>query len=410
MAYYGPGTSTDTLTSNGDGELATYQASSGGTYYSITPYIVGQTGDTHAEYTGDAGIQAAMTAANTAGASSSNPANVYVKPGSYTPTGGTLTFYDGVNLVAFAPTSYGMLLLEGTNAPIPASVIINGVTATITDCKLSISNIDFPDGSITLENSSVLFQGLLLSSLRADNDGGTNRSFADIRNCEITSLIFNGLGEISAQASFFTVELELYTAVQSQIEFLQCSFASGILFRINDSSTFTLFFLGCYFATGSTFNIVAGGTFITYFISCSFLDDSYASANATYYMFDCTDLSNSIVSQTSSSTGIGVVTSPTSSALANAALGSLSLGTALQNTTGYDVILIVYVNITVNTAGTLSCGVGPTSTPTADILIVGVTVLGIVPVTVYLPAGYYVLLSTDASMTASITGQQVTPV
>jgi hypothetical protein len=88
---------------------------------------------------------------------------------------------------------------------------------------------------------------------------------------------------------------------------------------------------------------------------------------------------------------------------------TLSLGSAYQNTLGYDVILSLYLNITVNSTGSISCGVGPTNSPSTQTILSGVTVLGYFPITVYLPSNYYVIVNTSG-ITASIVGQQVTAV
>lgn len=108
--------------------------------------------------------------------------------------------------------------------------------------------------------------------------------------------------------------------------------------------------------------------------------------------------------QTLNTFGPSISTAPAASSLS-----TLSLGSAYQNTLGYDVLLTVYINITINAAGNITCGVGPTSTPTAQTLVTGVTVLGYFPISVYLPSNYYALI-TATGLTASIVGQQVTPV
>lgn len=75
-------------------DAPTSRANLGITNASISPYIVGAT---YADY---ATIQAAITAAAGAGASRTNPINIYVKPksGGYTED---LTMSDGVNIIAF---------------------------------------------------------------------------------------------------------------------------------------------------------------------------------------------------------------------------------------------------------------------------------------------------------------------
>lgn len=87
---------------------------------------------------------------------------------------------------------------------------------------------------------------------------------------------------------------------------------------------------------------------------------------------------------------------------------SLFLGTAYQNTNGYDVIITVYLSVSAATTASILSGVGPTNTPTQQTIVSGLTLaaLNIIPVTLYIPAGYYALLSTSGTITATISGQQ----
>lgn len=116
----------------------------------------------------------------------------------------------------------------------------------------------------------------------------------------------------------------------------------------------------------------------------------------------------------SSSIGLGAVspsvagtrsTSPPTNATIQTALGNLSLGTAYQNTLSYDVVMTVYLSITVNTSGVVKLGVGTTNTPTQATIITGVTTIGFVPVKFTIPAGDYALLSISGTITDSIAGQ-----
>lgn len=101
----------------------------------------------------------------------------------------------------------------------------------------------------------------------------------------------------------------------------------------------------------------------------------------------------------------GVVTSPPSSFAP-----TLSLDSAYQNDSGTDILLVVYLSVTVNTSGVIKLGVGPTDTPTQQTLVTGVTTVGFLPVTIYLPQSYYALLSVSGTITDSITGQIAMPV
>ena len=89
---------------------------------------------------------------------------------------------------------------------------------------------------------------------------------------------------------------------------------------------------------------------------------------------------------------------------------TLALGTAYQNTLGYDIVLTVYLSITANTSGVIQLGVGPTSTPTQQTLVTGVVTVGFLPVPIYLPNNYYALLSISGTITDSIAGQIAMPV
>ena len=84
---------------------------------------------------------------------------------------------------------------------------------------------------------------------------------------------------------------------------------------------------------------------------------------------------------------------------------ALTLGAAWQNTNAYDVTLVISLAISVNTSLVVSLGVGPTNAPAQQTLISGTTVLGIVPITIKVPAGYYALLSSSGVGTDAIVGQ-----
>ena len=91
---------------------------------------------------------------------------------------------------------------------------------------------------------------------------------------------------------------------------------------------------------------------------------------------------------------------------------TLAVGSAYQNTLGYDVVLTVYVAVSAATTASILLGVGPTNTPTQQTIVSGLTLaaLNIIPVTIYLPYQYYALLSTSGTITQTISGQQVMPV
>jgi len=91
---------------------------------------------------------------------------------------------------------------------------------------------------------------------------------------------------------------------------------------------------------------------------------------------------------------------------------TLALGTAYQNTDGYDVMLTVYLSITAALTASIVLGVGPTNTPTQQTIVSGLTLaaLSIIPVNIYLPSGYYAILDTSGTITLSISGQIAMPI
>lgn len=105
--------------------------------------------------------------------------------------------------------------------------------------------------------------------------------------------------------------------------------------------------------------------------------------------------------------GTGLITAPAASQSS-----ALSIGAAFQNLLGYDVVLTVYLAIASATTGNILLGVGPTTTPTQQTIVSGLTLaaLNVIPVTIYLPNNYYALLSTSGTITVTISGQQAMPV
>ena len=124
--------------------------------------------------------------------------------------------------------------------------------------------------------------------------------------------------------------------------------------------------------------------------------------NRTYALQDA---SGTLCMDTSSSGSL--TTAPPVSASS-----TLAVGTAYQNTLGYDIVLTVYIAVTAATAASILLGVGPTTTPTQQTIVSSLTTaaLIIIPVTIYLPNSYYAKLSTSGTITQTISGQQAMPV
>lgn len=105
----------------------------------------------------------------------------------------------------------------------------------------------------------------------------------------------------------------------------------------------------------------------------------------------------------------GISTAPASSNTATTAFGTtLTAGTALQNTTGYDIHVNICVNVTSSTTATLTLGVGPTSTPTTNTVLpsFSVAVASLFTFSAIVPNNYYLLVGSTGTITiGSITIQ-----
>ena len=162
----GVGSAGEVLTSNGAGALPTWQPGGVGTYYSITPYIVGS--DSHSQYST---IQAAINQAVTDGASDSTPKNIYVKPGTYTET---LTGNAGIRIIGLSVPALGQFLA----LPTDLSVQWNGV------CTWSSGTMEFQNIETTYNGSGNIFTipgsgTLILQSCILNNVGGAGVIIAD---------------------------------------------------------------------------------------------------------------------------------------------------------------------------------------------------------------------------------------
>lgn len=95
-------------------------------------------------------------------------------------------------------------------------------------------------------------------------------------------------------------------------------------------------------------------------------------------------------------------TAPPASATAISFGSSLTLGTALQNTLGYDILVSVCVVVSAATSANFQIGVGSTNTPTKnDILPAAISAAETFTVSVIVPHNYYVLLDKTGTSSTS---------
>ena len=270
MAYYGFGTTSDVLTSGGTPNLPTFQAGGGGAYYSVTPYIVGQVGDTHAQYTGATAIGDAITQAVADGLSNSNPLNIYLKPGTY--SGETFVLPVGIRLVGLGQ---GMVGAEG-GAFANNEVVVKIDSATITmsgsSGGVAISNVSLTSSSVTTSGDNTLvFDSCYISSSIA-NSGSDILIFG---NCVLTS------GSFTSGANGFFMYLT------------SCNLASYGL-NFNHNATFTMLGSstdGSLTLGGTTRSVTANYTNCL-LTSGAFIDNSGATTpNSTCNVQSCVSVS-----------------------------------------------------------------------------------------------------------------------
>jgi hypothetical protein len=435
--WYPPGnvgTSGFVLTSNGPGVCPTFQAGGGGgSYYSLTPYIVGA--DSHSQYST---IQAAINQAITDGASNSNLLNIYIKPGTYTED---LNLSDGICLIGFTPNTYFPDLIQAGILPISSVILDGSITSggsgAATNIISGISQVLTGAGNaINISSTGILY----LKNFTSQIDNGTiivvpaasqAIIIADTSNF-ISDQIGNAvqlyaLGDGSG-FTFYGNQVQIYVG-PNEIASTTGTGSQALINLYNSSATYsqvaettssisisaTSSNINGAFAPFLTANVDSspGGSSVSLYYSQGvgniFTDNSSSGTLNVFYSNwsgGYTGVPVTNIFQNISSTGQqGLNTSPS-----NSQDSSLSLGSAYLNPFGYDVMLTIYINITVSAGASILCGVGNTSTPTQQTIYNSLSVTGIIPVSVYLPVGYYALISTSGTITAAITGQQVTPV
>lgn len=220
---------------------------SGGDYISLSPYIVGQTGDTHAGYTGNTGIQAAINAAIADGATANNRKNVYIKPGTYT---SNLLMRDGICLIAFSPRTEGVF----TTATSPIVKIVGNHTIGATSFWCA-QNINFTASN----NALPLF----------DYTGGAGNVSLDNCNCSV-------------------VNQPIFAAASGNLEVdtFNCNMSAGSIFsyfNVLNSVNYTLIDFGSAFSCISMFDMTGADSSFQ-LQSISRLDDT--NTDCTNFVLD----------------------------------------------------------------------------------------------------------------------------
>jgi len=427
------------LTSDGSGGASFQAAGGGGSYYSLTPYIVGS--DSHSQYST---IQAAINQAVTDGASNTNLLNIYIKPGTYTED---LTLSDGICLIGFTPNIFFRALTQEFSIFPNSSVILDGtitsggsgaannyITGISVQRTASGNAINFAStGNLFLKDFSViLYQGTIFTitfvddgtsgNIICDNcnflNDKTSENAVQFYSCTAVTVgmffnntnVFLGVNEVTS-----TITQEFGNGGNPNIRAMNSVLAYSQVAETNSSVTCEARYsliqgVNAPFITTNADSTPSSSYLALYFCEGFGLFTDSTSSNTAKMEFSNTD--NTFTGLLSVSQNIASINEHAfiSGPGAGSATSSLSLGSNYQNPFGYDVMLTVYINVTVSTGGSILSGVGPTSSPTQQTIYNGLSVTGIVPVSIYLPTNYYALISTSGTITASITGQQATPV
>lgn len=255
---------------------------SGGNYVSITPYIVGAT---HSDFTT---ITAAISAAIAAGASNTNPVNIYIKPGLYSED---ITLSDGINLIGFTH-ALGEVFDDidiYNSLPYPLSTKINGTVTTggTTGSQMRIEAIAIERPSA---GNAFIFSGggrLVLAGVKVVLNNGTIISQSQNLHLVTRDCVFRsdetggGVQFLNQTAGSLTLEAYqtstiIYpgeiTSILTTLLQLNCAFCSwGHSTSFSSGSTLSM--AGYYtFFQGTMFASLANGAFGT--LSLDFCEGS----------------------------------------------------------------------------------------------------------------------------------------
>ena len=103
---------------------------------------------------------------------------------------------------------------------------------------------------------------------------------------------------------------------------------------------------------------------------------------------------------------IDVVTSPPDSSTVTAAFGGITVGVAKQSSLTYDVILNIQAVVVAAAFGAINLGVSPTNPPNVNSVLSGITTLSSTySFSAYVPAGYYILITSSGIASVSLNVQ-----
>lgn len=113
-----------------------------------------------------------------------------------------------------------------------------------------------------------------------------------------------------------------------------------------------------------------------------------------------------------SSFNTGVATAPVSSSTATAAfVSSLTAGTSVHNTTGYDLLCNIALIVSSSTTATITLGVGSATGPTTNTVVPSFTTASsiIIPIVAWVPNNYFLVYNTTGTIVVASATVQSCP-
>jgi hypothetical protein len=367
-------------------------------------------------------IQDAVNAAQNAGAGT-----IWINPGTYTESPVITGTMDLIGNCGF----------ESLQVMINGNISVNDWTNSITFSNLIInasSSDGFDVSSSTTNSTQISFNNCIIISsgngITFSATGGSDYT-AYLNNANIQSssegIVHNGsAGPVIITNSSINASSNGIDTNGIEFELYNCQMAAGANGVIFQSSSALVIEGGFFQSTNELLNFNGFGgdsLIIGALIECS--------AGSGYFATSAGTLLFSDLSFIGSARGIdpaitkfplpqllglptipgGIITQPTDSSTATSAFGSsLSFGSAKQNTTGYDILVNIFVLANITATGTINLGVGPTSSPATNPVTPSLPLSpGPFQFSAIVPNNYYIVVSTTGTVTQTSITIQVCP-
>jgi hypothetical protein len=323
-----------------------------------------------------------------------------IQVGNLTSTGGTLTITNGpgtINLDMAAGAA--IKTINGNSGSVTGSIVTIGVagndgTALFTEQSATTLVLTFDDanGNLGIGNSALTTkstQNTVFGALAGQNvmNGNVIIGYAAATNGTPNFSVI--IGWEALQGAVFPANNVVIGAGAGSA--YNASEQNNILLGTNVTGT-----------AGENNAIHIGGTSATQCFITGIQGVTVTSPNLTYI--------NTSTSKLGSSPNL--ITSPPSSNTATTAFGtSLTSGTSVQNTLGYDILLNISISITAATTATITMGVGPSTGPTVNTAIPSFSAAAatVYALSAVVPTGYWIVVNHTGTITVGSITVMATP-